>query len=502
MNVQVTPSFELADRRTTATTRAFENLSTRTPSDANHRQAGPRAVSPTSSILARKASDGNAMSTKGNGNVELDEEHNSSISFHPMQLDHASEASEILADATLDDITGLHDDEKIPPPLSSHVIAPNGGRVEVSTKARRSKKKPSSTGSTAVPPAADMTRDPSETAEEMPGHSGIVEAPSSSTKHDNAVVAENGKAPQSKAASKSKKPKPSIEQNVDLSITFSDWGRRPQRQAVTKPAVQRTSKAGKATSTQPKYKEHSSSSEGEDEGAYDDSEANESQDGSTMGEKVRKGVLHTRHGSSAGAEQAAQGRSLPSKKVVGRTSPVTVKEIVARQLEKDASDTEGTSNLRDQSFISSSSRAPAKKAKKPPSSRSAQSTQDLKTPPRVTTTASYSKGKGPEVREEIPSLTNDNDDDDGDEELPPLPSSGFLPVSAHAPIWDLSLLDESVFAALPAKRKDESEQKGGVDSAAEVPKFWWPARISSRNRHNFKVTLVQDLPKKEITKFS
>lgn len=118
------------------------------------------------------------------------------------------------------------------------------------------------------------------------------------------------------------------------------------------------------------------------------------------------------------------------------------------------------------------------------------------------------KGKGKaKARQSLPNLQAQvpqksvfdglSDDSSSSLGLPDFPSSSFP--GASQPQWDLSLLDESVFVTLPAKRKGMHEDDAPEDDS---PKFWWPARIVSRNLQKFTVRLVIDKPKQEILKFS
>lgn len=78
---------------------------------------------------------------------------------------------------------------------------------------------------------------------------------------------------------------------------------------------------------------------------------------------------------------------------------------------------------------------------------------------------------------------------------PALPSSQTQPRA-----FDVYDLDESIFVALPAIPKDSEQAYNTADHQPGQPCFWWPARIISRNRQNFRVGLVIDNPKKEILK--
>ena len=99
----------------------------------------------------------------------------------------------------------------------------------------------------------------------------------------------------------------------------------------------------------------------------------------------------------------------------------------------------------------------------------------------------------------------------------PLPNPPAMPFSSQQSEtpWNLGLLDDLVWVAVPALQKaaggkEDRHSPEAVDSADQVkkghegadgmteegreaaPTFWWPGRIASRNRQNFRVTLMLD----------
>ena len=83
--------------------------------------------------------------------------------------------------------------------------------------------------------------------------------------------------------------------------------------------------------------------------------------------------------------------------------------------------------------------------------------------------------------------------------LPPFP-----PSSQPGPVvWDFGMLDTILFVTVCARSKATVTELPLSGKAVETspPRFWWPARISSRNRLNFRVKLFVD-KQKQILQFS
>ena len=515
-----------ADHKLIDTTRSLESLSTRTPSDPSNKSVRRGAISPVVEILARRIPSSGSKVNMDKTVETVD------ITDMDTSIDSVNTSIEFMraADKTLDDITGEDDALLGPPSRSSHVTAPDGTVLEVYTREKHPRRKPLSANGTNRKGTSGQTSINSDDMNSVPNESESIEASTSAKKR-----AKNGKMVKAEARIKNAKTTADSHSDISICSTTSDWAVRPKRSAATKTAAPAVSKAG-AVKARSAYKEVTSDSEDEaeddnvgesdtvaianlrsptsSEPAESESEGSEFEAGDSAGvstikqnRKVKKTAASRKKPSSSRDEKAANGRAKNGKGSGPVRRSVSVKEI-NKQVGESKADHPDVSDASVGLQSSPLSKASAKKGR--PSSK-ASPTKAVKTQEKTYSSApisAASSGSGVashNLAKPPLSTSNDNSDIGEDDVLRSLPSSSLAAISSQPPIWDLSLLDESIFVTLPSKRRAEelgSEKTGDVDAQAEVPRFWWPARIINRNRQNFRVKLVQDLPKKEILSYS
>lgn len=177
----------------------------------------------------------------------------------------------------------------------------------------------------------------------------------------------------------------------------------------------------------------------------------------------------------------------PKKAESGKKRSISNKELA--KLARSSAETEDTEAASEGSsvYVNASKSKPTKQA----TSKKASKVNGRKKAP--------SSSDGPRASSSAPrkrSLSVSSDS--------PLPSSLPLPFSSQQTraAWEFELLENELFITVAARRTERVEdEEEDMAEDADPPYFWWPAKIQSRNRQNFRVKLVLDA-KKEILGFS
>lgn len=125
---------------------------------------------------------------------------------------------------------------------------------------------------------------------------------------------------------------------------------------------------------------------------------------------------------------------------------------------------------------------------------------EIEAEPIQTASTSRSKGRKGKAKEVTSTQVQPERLDRSASSSSPLPSGLPFPLSSQTgpAVWDFEMLNSTLFVTVPASRKDSPAAEA---SETDGPLFWWPARITSRNRLNFRVAFVLD-KQKQILQFT
>jgi hypothetical protein len=434
--------------------------------------------------------------------------------------------SEQEADMTLDNIGEDHMSDM--PHTSQQLKGLNGKLVIVTSKPkalsssrvgnapRRSVGRPKKSPVRSSPVGVGMRSEANQSPEVEGEPVSSTSATGTSTRRNiDAFMKTRGVTPASTAAVEDAKPKDKTKvakprksapqsQEVDAAAIISNYGERSKRR--TQPIVKYASDASSSELEEAEVQKPKKDRNGKGKARV--REESEDQEGEQqLTDAMASGMSEDE---ASNAKQKPQPKKRPSlaPKVQARSKSKGKKK---RESESTASDTgdlvsaeafepEGDTDNDSDDF----SLKPAS-SKKPKAAAAPRKDSKLK-PGRP----SKPKPPSPAPAKKLPTLSRKplqrqtQSESEEDETLPSLlPTSSFI--KGSQPKWDLQLLDEAVFIALPGipKNYEEGENKPSApDISANAPKFWWPARILSRNRQNFRVLVVLDPQKEEILKYT